>query len=286
MRGELLSGWFLNHFVTFLNHHIRIIGMLDELIYHLLVQWVLEEDVVGNMVAMRNNDIYGIGKIGGLFTLRTQSNTNLGSIWFTRSHIINDRERSERGLLDMDYESFMFVHTIRYEYNNDISDWASDNRRMTVRDPYANFIGYVAEGTDVFTPEGELIPGNILSAPPSDGSAYIEFYGLKYLWYEEFFDLELPLSIDVYKKLFEVLQIIRRNGPNIDSFAILTSIMGEGYITNVDIQQEAYYYNVYYDLDDSVTVWNRERRYVAWKEAVKMKFKYYNLFDRAKLEDI
>lgn len=278
-RGEL-NGFFLNALCTFMNRYIKTTGMLDELIYHRLFQWILPEETTAGKIPMREEDIFNLGKIGGLFQPRTAALTSLGSIWFTPSHVVRGIERSERGLLDMEYESFMFVRVNRDDHETDINTLANAMRRTTYREQGAVPLGYVKEGTQLFDRDGSIRPESILSEPPIDG-AYIEWYGLKYLHYEEFFDTVLPLSVDVYKLLFESVQRIRRRGVNIESLLEITQLLGGGYIYDLEIEQEQWWYNCYYKLDTTAVIYNRERRYVAWLNICRMKFKMFTFIDRA-----
>jgi len=277
-RGEL-NGFFLNALCTFLNGYCHVTGLLDELVYNAQFQWIMYEEHTTERLAIRSQDIYNIGKIGGLFQPRALADSSIGSIWFTEGQMINGVQRSERGLLDMSYESFMFVRTTQDDYDTDINTLANDERRTTYVERGAVPLGYIREGVDVFEKDGTLIPEHILSAPPQD-AAYVEFYGLKYLHFRELFDAELPLDVMTYKMLFEALQRIRRKGTNLAELFNITQVMGEGYIYNLEVVQTNWHYICYYSLDDSKTVYNRARRYAAWLIALRMKFPMFTFFNR------
>ncbi len=281
-RGEL-NGFFVYTFCTFLNVYAKITGLLDEMVYHMMFQWKLPYEAPAGVYPIRNEDVYNLGKIGGLFQPRTFLQSNLGSIWFTESFMSNGVERSERGLLDMEYESFLFVRTGADEYPTDINTQASEMQRSTLVEHGAVPLGYVREGVQLFDEKGEVIRDNLIplsDGPPAEG-AYVTYYGLKYLIHEEFFDRELPLTVDVFKLLFEAMQRIRRNGASIISLLEITSLLGEGYIYDLEIQQEEYWYNCYYSLNADVVIVNRERRYVAWLNVLAAKFKHFNFIIRS-----
>jgi hypothetical protein len=108
-----------------------------------------------------------------------------------------------------------------------------------------------------------------------DGSPYTTFDGEQFLVHEEFFSKETPLPIDIFKVLLECAQHIRYNGPTIKSLFDITQILGEGYIYDLSIIPQTRYYVCYYRLNEDATVLNRERRFDAWKQVCKQKFKLF-----------
>jgi hypothetical protein len=273
-RGEL-NGYYLYRLVTFLNHAAG--DLVDELVYQTLYQWKLEEEVTAGELAIREEDVFNIGIIAGLFQPRTFGRVSLGSQYFTRSHIVNGKERSERGLMDMGYESFRFFRVDQDDYPDDILAEASSERKMGLVPSSAEIVGYVAEGTSLYDQEGNVLWENLLPSPPDDGTPYTTWYGERFLIHEEYFDRETPLTFDVYKLLLECVQRIRRNGVSVGAFLEITQVLGEGYICNIEIVPAARHYEVWYDLDELVDVWNRERRFAAWKNVCNQKFKLYDI---------
>jgi hypothetical protein len=114
-----------------------------------------------------------------------------------------------------------------------------------------------------------------LPEPPTDGSAYIPFYGEKFLVHEEFFNRETPLTIGIFKLLLECVQRIRYNGPTIRSLLDVTQILGEGYIRDLKIETRPRYYVCYYRLDEDTTVLHRARRFGVWQTVCRQKFKLF-----------
>jgi hypothetical protein len=182
-RGEF-NGFYLYRLVTCLNFTIQ--DIVDELIYQALFQWKLEDEITTGELAIRDENILNVGKITGLFQPRTYGRSSLGSTYFAPSHIVNDKQRSERGLMDMDYESYRFVREEQDEYDDDIVNEASENFRMGFIPDGTVSVGYVPMGVPLYTNEGDIIWDNILTEPPTDGTPYAPFYGEKFLTHEEF----------------------------------------------------------------------------------------------------
>jgi hypothetical protein len=271
-RGEF-NGKYLYDLVRCPNFNVQ--DVVDELVYQLLFQWKLEDEVTAHEMAVRDEDIINIGKIAGLFQPRTFNKISLGSTYFTPSHIVNGKQRSERGLMDMDHESFRFVREEHDDYPDGIVNEASERLRMGLVPPGTEPAGYVRAGTPLYDEEGNVLWDNVLPEPPADGSVYIPFYGEKFLVHEEFFSRETPLTVDIFKLLLECVQRIRYNGPTIKSLFDVTQILGEGYIYDLLIEAQAQYYLCYYRLNENILVFNRERRFGAWQHICRQKFKLF-----------
>jgi hypothetical protein len=271
-RGEL-NGYYLYRLVTFLNKAVQ--DVLDELVYHSLFQWKLEDEVTAGEMPIREEDVFNIGKVAGLFQPRVFGQTSLGSAYFTPGHVVNGKQRSERGLMDMENESFRFVREEHDDYPDDIVNEASERLRMGLVPSGTEPVGYVLYGTPLYDGEGNVIWENVLPEPPTDGSVYVPFYGEKFLVHEEFYSKETPLTVDIFKLLLECVQRIRRSGPSIEELLAVTRILGEGYIYDLKIEPQGRYYLCYYRLNEDTTVLNRERRFGAWRNICKQKFKLF-----------
>jgi len=272
-RGEF-NGKFLYNLAICPNFAVQ--DVLDELVYQTLFQWKLEDEITRGEVAIRFEDIINIAKIAGLFQLRSYGRVSLGSVYFTPSHVVKGKERSERGLMDMSIENFKFVRTEHDEYPDDIVNDASEKMKQGLVPAGTAPIGYVRYDTPLYTDEGEIIEANILPEPPTD-APYITYYGEKFLIHEEFFNRETPLPMEVFKLLFECMQKIRYNGPTIASFLEITGILGAGYIHNIEIVPFEDYYTVYYSLNNDIDIEGRDRRFAAWLRICEQKFKLYVL---------
>jgi hypothetical protein len=271
-RGEF-NGKYLYDLVRCPNYNVQ--DVVDEFVYQALFQWKLEDEVTANETAIRDEDIINIGKIAGLFQPRTFNKISLGSTYFTQSHVVNGKQRSERGLMDMDYEGFRFVRDAQDEYPDDIVNEASGKLRQGLVPEGTAPVGYVAAGASLYDESGAVLWENMLPDPPTDGSAYVPFYGEKFLVHEEFFSRETPLSVDIFKLLLECAQRIRYNRPTIASLLDVTQILGEGYIYDLKIEAHPRYYLCYYRLDENTMTLNRERRFAAWQNICKQKFKLF-----------
>lgn len=277
-RGEFANGKYLYSLVICPNFAIQ--GVLDELVYQTLFQWKLEDEITAGEMAIRDEDIINIAKIAGLFQPRSYGRTSTGSTYFTPSHIVNDKERSERGLMDMVTESFRFVREEYDDYDNDIVNEASGNLRMGLVPEGTEPAGFVPYDKNLFTDEGEVILENLLPEPPADGTPYVTYYGDKFLIHEEFFNKETPLPIDIFKLLFECLQRIRYNGPTVAEFLEAARILGAGYVYDIEIVPHSAYFTVYYRTNESVDIIGRDRRFTAWLDVCKHKFKLFILENR------
>jgi hypothetical protein len=271
-RGEF-NGKYLYDLVRCPNFDVQ--NVVDELVYQTLFQWKLEDEVTANEMAIRDEDIINIGKIAGLFQPRTFGQVSLGSTYFTQSRVVNGKQRSERGLIDMDNESFRFVREEQDDYPDDIASEASERLRIGFTPSGTEPAGYVLAGTPLYDNEGNIIWENVLPDPPMDGSVYVPFYGEKFLTHEEFFNRETPLDIDIFKLLLECTQRIRYNGPTIKSLFDVTQILGEGYIYDLKIEARTRCYVCYYRLGEDMIMWNRERRFRAWQSLCGQKFKLF-----------
>jgi hypothetical protein len=198
--------------------------------------------------------------------------------------VVNGKERSERGLLDMDYESFRFTREDMDDYPADIVTESSERRRMTYVPEGTPVIGYAYMGIPIYDERGQVLWDNIFPAPPADATPYVPFYGENFLVFEEFFRQETTLSIDVYKLLLECVQRIRYNGPTLADFFEVTKILCPGYVYDLSIVPAGRYYRVYYRINLAATVYNRERRFVAWRWICEQKFKLFVLYSYEDVE--
>jgi hypothetical protein len=278
-RGEFANGKYLYSLVVCPNLVVK--DILDELVYQTAVQWKLEDEVAIGELVIRDDDIINIAKIAGLFQPRVTLRVPLGAVQMTQSRTFNNKERSERGLFSMDTDSFKFVRVQQDDYDDDIVSEASSDLRIGFVPEGTTPIGYVPYNCKLYTDEGEIIRENLLPVPPVDGTPYVAYYGDKFLVHEELFNAEVFIDIMVFKLLFECLQRIRYNGPTIAEFLNVTKLIGNGYIGNIEIEPRGRYYRVYYQLDDSTALDNKDRLFAAWANICNQKFKLFALENRA-----
>jgi hypothetical protein len=250
--------------------------ILDELAYQATFQWKSDMEASPGETAIRDDDLFNIGKIAGLHQDSLLGRTTLGSIAFAPSYIVDGRQRSERGLMDMNAGAHRFVRTGQDEYPDDISDDASADLRAGFVPEGAEPVGYVPEGTPAYNVDGSTIWENILSDPPSDGTPYVPFYGEKYLAHEETFVKDSPLSPDMFKKLLECMIKIRREGPTLWSFFEATAILVTGVVMDIEIVPvPGRHYKVYYSIDPDSSVIGQDRLVLSWLWVCKDKFKLF-----------
>jgi hypothetical protein len=276
-RGEL-NGFFLYRLLTFLNKAVD--DIKDELVYQANARWKLADETAAGELPMRDEDIFNAGKIAGLFQPRSYGRVALGSLFFTQRYPPEGVSRSERGLLDMVQEGFKFVRLEHEEYPTDIMAEASANLRMSHVPEGREPAGYVYLGELIYNNDGSIIWEHVHPEPPEDDTPYAPFYGEEFLVHEEYFDRETPLTVDVYKLLLECVMRIRRNGPTTFEFLAVTEILGAGHIYDVEIVPQGVYFVVKYRLNEDIEVLNRARRYAAWQDICKQKFKLFRLEQR------
>jgi hypothetical protein len=272
-RGEFNSGVYLSALLKAPN--ICVQDIIDEIVYQIRFQWKLEGETGRGEDAIREEDIYNIGRLAGVFQLLYSGDINLGSLWFTKSHIVNGVQRSERGLVDMPDEVFKFVRVDRDNYSDDIVNEASKDLRISVVPSGTVPVGYVRYDTPLYREDGTVIQENILPDPPEDGTPYVPFYGEKFLVHEHLYKGMTPLNIIIFKALFESFMYVRYNGPSIQALLTITRLIGEGYIYDLDIEPNGLYCTCYYKLNDEIDIRYRTWRLFAWKNICERKFKHF-----------
>jgi hypothetical protein len=277
-RGEFNKGVYLYNLLRTPNIYVQ--EVLDEIVYQATFQWKLDSEVTKDEAPIRTEDIYNIAKVAGVFQVLYTGDINLGSVGFTRSHIVNGKQRSERGLMDMVNEAYRFVRTQKDSYAGDIADEASADRRTGYVPAGTVPVGYVRSDTPLYRNDGTIIKENILPEPPNDGVPYVPFYGEKYLVHEHSYKGISPLNTAVFKVLFESLMYVRYNGPSIKSFLNIARLIGEGYIYEVSIEPQDRYYTCYYSLNDEIDILYRTWRLLVWRNVCRQKFKHFVLIQR------
>lgn len=276
-RGEL-NGYFIRAFL--LSRNEAVADIVAELAYQARMAWKLASEVSAEEDPIRDEDLVGIAKFAGVNRPIQYLENSLGAEKMTQSHIVNGKERSERGLFDMVAENFGFAHVDADEYATDIVTEATSSRRAGLVPEGQAPVGYVAYGTTVFNDDGSIIPGSILSAPPDDGTPYSEYYGDKFLFFEETFHSNTAMSIDLFKEYFEHIMRLRRGWAGISELAYLAELLGGGYITELELTAIDYYYMLTYSLDDYADVLNKSGRLAAWQRVMEKRFPDFVLHER------
>lgn len=213
LRGELNG-----YYVTRLNNCLNIFteNVKSALIIFKKMQF--------NIASMDIDTIYNIGTFAGVHLLRLSSGEAYGAMRMTEGYIEDGNERSERGLLKRDTETFEFVHTEQDDYTDDINTLATSDRRSSLIGNEA-LRGYISsDNNDVLDENGNVKPEAILTTPPQ-GVAYSEFYGNQFLFLSEQTNAVSNINPVLFLELYKVMQYIRYNGVNIKSFAQMVSIL-------------------------------------------------------------
>lgn len=270
-RGEFNGAYVLNYL---LSRNAAVLDMVDELIYHGKKVWKLEGEVSGGEVPVRPEELVGIAMYAGVLRPIQYIENNVGSIRFTTSTTVGGKERSERGLFDVETETFKYIRTEQDEYGDDIVTETTATKRSTLVPEGTTPTGYVAAGTQVFNEDGIIIPGSILSTPPV-GVPYTEYYGDHFLTFEEVFKNETGMEIAAFKAYFESIMQMRRSGASIEGLLSVTSILTEDYIVDLEVQYVGPHYVLLYSINDGSLLTNRSGRLAAWFALIEKRFKEF-----------
>ena len=258
---EELNGFFIYRLLTCAN--LAINDFLDEFIYQRFFLWLLPGETD---FPIRDEDIINLGYFAGMSRPLLYGQTTLGSIYFTGSNPLN-----HRGLLNMDTEHFEYIP----DAPGDIVAFATPQLRMSMVPKGQPILGYVRWDTPFYNEDGSIISSALLSTPPTDGTPYSEWYGEEFLTLERYTNQTSILPIELYKRLLEAIQWIRYNGSNIISFLEITEILGQGYITGIEIVPNGRYYIVFYDLDQGAVNGYWIQRTLIWEYVISQKFKLF-----------
>lgn len=190
-----------------------------------------------NVDDMDAQTIYNIGTFAGVYLVRLSAGEAYGALRMTESHVVDGQERSERGLLMRETETFDFFHTEQDDYPDDINTLATEDQRSGMVGE-EEVLGYIASSNlDVLDENGNVKSSAILSSPPS-GEAYVEFYGNQFMFLSEQTNLVKNINVTIFLELYKVLQNIRYNGASIKSFVKMIEIIcPNGLITIESIEK-------------------------------------------------
>lgn len=234
------------------------------------------DDLDGDEYPITSEDLSGLARIAGVFPPFITAESNLGSLVGSSSYKVGDIEYSERGLFNMDEERFNYVRTNQNTYYSDISTLATERLRSSIVPEGAPILGYIADGTVVFTEDGHIIPEAILSEPPTD-NAYIAFYGEQYLFASETFIIAALVRDETYKNIYESLMRIRRTNPSVYELSVLTETIASDYIINLFIERSGNRFILHYTPNEDSTVESKTRRLAVWKSVIQEKYKLLTL---------
>lgn len=264
LRGEL-NGYYLTNIHNSLN-------VYSEDIKKFFIDFQNQQLELGKI---SEETLYNLGKFASVFLPRRPVSESRTSLYMTDSHEVDGVEYSERGLFNIDSESFEFVHTSPSITYPDINTLATEDKRSSlVGDEQVR--GYISENeTDVLDDEGKVRPDKVLDEPPSEG-AYSEFYGNQFLFLSEGDTVYEKIAPSLFIELFKALQWIRYNGASIASLARIIGILcPEGLVTvdSIEVGGDGKFVYVYYNYDNSSPVTNKEARLALLQYIINIKFK-------------
>lgn len=271
LTGEI-NGALASALHNFLNDYID--DVYDTLAYTKNVVFKLEsEDITGTELPMREDDIFGIGKIAGVFVPYISQESNSGCLVFTKSHKVNGTEYSDRGLLNRSRQVFFFNRTDDKYYPDNGASLATVEDQASIVPHGAPVLGYIWYGDTVLEEDGTLIESAIRQTKPTDGTPYMEFYGPQYLILSQTFIKEAYLDVATYKQLFEEMQKIRYNGVSIVAILALKDILVSDYVWKITLTTTNFHVVLTYKLNEDSLLADKKKRLYIWKTLMASKFK-------------
>lgn len=237
---------------------------------------------------MDEDTIYNLGKFSGVFFPRLEAGEGgYGSFKLTNSSIVNGKERSERGLMDRETETFTFEnHVIEDDYATDINTESTNDLKSSLAGADDEVKGYIySTDMDVVTERGDINESKVhpVTDPIPEGVAYSEYRGNNFLYlldasikFTELIDLSL------FFPLFKVMQYIRYNGQNLDSLCKIVSILcpnGFFKIDSITKNGSLISFDVRYRLDSEAEIDLKDQRLATLLYVVGLKFPQYTFID-------
>jgi hypothetical protein len=279
-RGEFSSGFFLFNTATFLNNIVTLMGgVYDEIMYWLNVQFEIIS-AGGDDIPMRTSDVMGIATTAGVFPLFFEGGYWSGALFFTESAVYLGKQRSERGLYDINNERFVFVRTDNDDYPDDIVTLASPSMRQSLIPHGQTILGYTRADQPVYDENGDVIWANVYATPPV-GVAYDVFYGPSFATLSIDAIVISQMGIDFTMNLFIIMQHIRYNGATLQTFLDLTALICQDVVSGMSITQGTLggrnYFVINYHVSGVSTADRPQERLRIWQYVVNQKFKLYLL---------
>lgn len=265
LRGEL-NGFYLNSIHNLLN-------VSTSSIKNFLIERHREQL---NLNTMNDRDLKGIGQFAGVFFTQTPLDESPSVMHFSESHIVTGQEYSERGLYNLPYEKYNYVHTEENPSLPDINTLATETDRSSLVGDESP-IGYIsASEDDVVDGEGNVKPEKISSEPPATG-AYSDFYGNQFLFLSDGKSVLADVPPSLFIELLKAMQWIRFNGTSLASLCKLISILCPDRlvrISSITVSANNRYFIIRYIYDSEVeTVDYKAQRLSLFEYIVQIKFK-------------
>lgn len=234
-----------------------------------------------NLETMTDETIYNIGKFAGVFLPRLSAGEGYGSLRMTDSEEVytleypDGVERSERGLFKKDTETFEFVHTEDDDYSSDINTLATPTKKSSMIQEGAVPLGYISsEATDVIDENGNVKASKILANPPT-GVAYSNFYGNQFMFLSENIAVIQNIEAPIYYELYKVMQWIRYNGANIESFCkLVETVCPDGLVSILAITKASQkpFFIVTYRYNPDIEIDRKNQRLLTLLHVISLKF--------------
>lgn len=301
-RGELLNGFYIRVLTVCVNKLPSIESLKTEFLYWLNV--VL--DVNDENYPIRSEDLKGIAQVAGVLTIRGLSGFLKGWFRLSESHIVDEHEYSDRGLLNQESGRLEYVRTDSPTHDTDISTLATENLRMPLIPEGAVPIGYVWDAnTSIMTDDGK-IDLSILHVRPPDGYIqdtegkwywpfdpsvsppvrYTPYFGNQYLSLASSFPMIVSLSDSILQLILFYHQRIKKNGPMLlyifeVTKALVPDLISEFKIELLDayeiVSEHVFYYKLTFTRNNLAFEYNNGwGRFSAWSYFIQSKYPMIN----------
>lgn len=249
LRGEL-NGFYINNLNETLNSACASIRSYFADFHDM--QFKRDDEVTEKETPISAEALSGLATFAGIFAPFVYQDALNDSIHFTQSHVVNDVERSERGLYKRAQQAFEFVRTEYDNYPNDINTEASDEKKSTFVEENRQPVGWFPEGEKIFKADGSLDLSKLIPAPRA-GHADAPYWGDKFMYFAEEYPVKAVTSNRVLVSLVRAMQWVRHNGVSITSLAEFARILCPDFlfITNIDWDEHYAYAVVSYGIDEN-----------------------------------
>lgn len=268
LRGEI-NGFYLN----------QIYNTNNEFTSDIKSFFIAFKKMQFNLATMPTDTIYNIGKFAGVYLPRLSSGEAYGALRLTESHIVDEVERSERGLLRRDTEHFEFEHTEQDSYDTDINLLASSDKRSSIVGD-ETVRGYIPSTEyDVIDENGDVKPSALRLVPPED-EAYGDYYSNKFMFLAEQTSVTDSIPAPMFIELYKVMQNIRYNGASIVTFIQMIEIICPNNmirIKSITKDEAVPAFNVIYQYNESAVVTDIQQRLATLEYLTLLKFPQFML---------
>lgn len=280
--GELLSGKYYKLFVDFLNYYADK-TYRPSIEYNSNVVFKIEGEGsidTSKEVYLTESDLESFGEFIGYLRKKVLSLTTLGSVYFTKGNAL-----LERGLFEIALERFTFFENLTEPIFNKVTSSLRGTLVPASEAPYG-YIKYIEsppEGHEVFLSDGSYNPLRVLTDEPTDGSLYYPIYAEevngsikgRYLCLEREYESDVFIDITTYKKMLDVLQLIRYNGSSYEYLLTAVNLLLEDYMYDISFEQDTSVNKkvMHYKLNQNRDLPNKTNRMSAFNEVVNLKYK-------------